>query len=221
MGKLVEIFTPLHKQTTRNYLERMNNNKVECMEKAKKYGKDYWDGERKYGYGGYRYINGWWNPVARELIDRYHLADDSKILDIGCGKGYLLYELQLLNPKLQIFGIDKSDYAIANRHPNLKGDFYERDAANKLEFKDKSFDLVISTGTLHNLKLFQLSAVLPEIQRVGKNGYIMVESYRNNQELFNLQCWALTAETFLDTEEWIWLFNESKYTGDYEFIYFS
>ena len=221
MGKLVEIFTPLHKQTTRNYLERMNNNKVECMEKAKKYGKDYWDGERKYGYGGYRYINGWWNPVARELIDRYHLAGDSKILDIGCGKGYLLYELQLLNPKLQIFGIDKSDYAIVNRHPDLKGDFYERDAANKLEFKDKSFDLVISTGTLHNLKLFQLSAVLPEIQRVGKNSYIMVESYRNNQELFNLQCWALTAETFLDTEEWIWLFNESKYTGDYEFIYFS
>ena len=39
-------------------------------------------------------------------------------------------------------------------------------------------------------------------------------------ELFNLECWALTAESLFHTEEWIWLYKEFGYNGDYEFIYF-
>ena len=78
---------------------------------------------------------------------------------------------------------------------------------------------MISLGTLHNLRLFELQTALQEIERVGKNKYVMVESYRNEQELFNLQCWALTAEAFFDTAEWIWLYRHFGYTGDYEFIY--
>jgi hypothetical protein len=80
--------------------------------------------------------------------------------------------------------------------------------------------LVISLGALHNLRLFELQRALREIERVGRQKYVMVESYRNEAEQFNLQCWALTAESFFDTAEWIWLYNLFGYTGDYEFIYF-
>src|SRR5882762_923456 len=87
-------------------------------------------------------------------------------------------------------------------------------------FGDDEFDLVISLGTLHNLRVFELKAAVKEIERVGKNKYIMVEGYRNELELFNLECWALTAESLFHTSEWIWLYNRFGYTGDYEFIYF-
>jgi ubiquinone/menaquinone biosynthesis C-methylase UbiE len=93
-------------------------------------------------------------------------------------------------------------------------------AQDRYPFGDKSFDLVVSLTTLHNLRLFELQTALQEIERVGKDKYVMLESYRNELELFNLECWALTAESFFDTAEWIWLYNHFGYTGDYEFIYF-
>ncbi len=220
MGQLRNFVTPLHKATNRNYLERMVNDKVHCMLKAKKYEADYWDGDRKYGYGGYKYLPGRWKPVAQALIDTYSLKAGSKILDVGCGKGFLLYEMQLLEPGLEIHGIDISEHGLANRHPDLKGNFFKYRAQDPLPFGDKQFDLVISLTTLHNLRLFELKTALAEIQRVGKQGYVMLESYRNEQELFNVQCWALTCESFFDTAEWIWLYQHFGYTGDYEFIYF-
>ena len=79
--------------TKRNYLQRMLNSKVSCMIEAKKYEKNYWDGNRKYGYGGYKYIPGRLEPVAKKLIKKFKL-NNSKILDIGCGKGYLLFEIK-------------------------------------------------------------------------------------------------------------------------------
>ena len=87
-------------------------------------------------------------------------------------------------------------------------------------FGDKEFDLVISLNTLHNLTLPELQTALSEIERVGRNKYVTMESYRNELELFNLECWALTAESFFRPEEWVWLFERLGYTGDYEFIYF-
>mgnify|MGYP001387235402 CR=1 FL=1 len=94
------------------------------------------------------------------------------------------------------------------------------DATKKLPFKNNSFDLVISLGTLHNFSLSSLSKCIFEINRVGKKSYIMVESYRNDTELFNLQCWALTCESFFSETEWKWLYKEFNYSGDHEFIYF-
>ena len=91
---------------------------------------------------------------------------------------------------------------------------------NKLSFKKNFFDLIISINTLHNLKIFDLKNRIRDINKLSKKSYIVVESYRNNSELFNLQCWALTCESFFSTEEWIWLFNDFRYRGDYEFIYF-
>ena len=88
------------------------------------------------------------------------------------------------------------------------------------KFEDNEFDLVISLGCFHNLRIFELQSALFEIERVGRLGYIMLESYRNEQEQFNLQCWALTCESFFDHQEWPWIYEHFGYTGDYEFIYF-
>ncbi len=214
------IITELHIKTKRNYLQRMNNNKVDCMKIASKYDFDYWDGDRKFGYGGYKYINNYWTPVAKSLIEIYSLKDGSKILDIGCGKAFLLYEIKKLNPNIETVGIDISRYALKQAKSDFPIKLLHHDARKKILFEDNSFDLVISLGTLHNFKLYELKEALSEIQRLGKNKFIMVESFRNELELFNLQCWALTAKTFLDKDEWIWLFQNLNYTGDFEFIYF-
>ena len=220
MGKLRNIVTPLHESTKRDYLARMIDDKVRCMNIAKQYGEDYWDGDRRYGYGGYNYIPGRWKQVAEELISIYNLKSESKVLDIGCGKGYLMYEIKLLIPDIDISGIDSSDYGLKNAKEEIKPFIHKHKAEVKLPYKDKEFDLVISLGTFHNLRLLELKIALSEMERVGKKGYLMLESYRNERELFNLQCWALTAESFFDKDEWIWLYNNFGYTGDYEFIYF-
>lgn len=220
MGRLLEIVTPLHKKTERDYLARMTDDKVHCMQKAKEYEFDYWDGDRRYGYGGYKYMAGRWQLVAEALIKTYGLKSGSRVLDVGCGKAFLLYELQELIPKLQLTGFDISQHGLRERHPDFGGNLFKYRAQDVYPFGDKEFDLVISLATLHNLRIFELQIALMEIERVGKQKYIMLESYRNEQELFNLECWALTAESFFDTAEWIWIYNHFGYTGDYEFIYF-
>jgi SAM-dependent methyltransferase len=219
MGKLLNIITPLHKKTSRNYLERMTNDKINCMKIAMQYGKEYWDGDRKYGYGGYRY-DGRWAPAAKLLIEQYHLPKNARILDVGCGKGHLLYELKKQLPDSYISGFDISEYAIQNAKDEIKQDLFVARAQDPYPFGEKSFDLAISLNTLHNLKIDELNSALREIERVGINKYVTVESYRNEAELFNLECWALTCAQFNEPQEWTWLFSTFGYTGDYEFIYF-
>ncbi len=220
MTEILDIINPLHKKTTRNYIHRMNNEKVRCAIQAKQYEFDYWDGEKCFGYGGYNYIEGRWHPVAKKLIERYNLTNQSKILEVGCGKGYLLYEIKNILTNIEVRGFDISKYAIANSKQEIQPFLFNHRAQDAYSFSDKEFDLIISLNTLHNLRIFELKRALQEFMRVGKQQYLVVESYRNEQELFNLECWALTAESFFDHEEWIWLFNEFKYFGDYEFIYF-
>ncbi len=220
MKKLLNIVSPLHKQSKRDYLARMVDDKVHCMLKAKEYELDYWDGDRRYGYGGYSYMPGRWKPVAEALIQTCGLKPGDKVLDVGCGKAFLLYEMQLLIPELQLVGFDISQHGLSRKHPEFKGTLFRHRAQDAYPFGDKEFDLVISLATLHNLRIFELKTALAEVERVGKQKYIMLESYRSEQEMFNLECWALTAESLFDTDEWIWLYEHFGYTGDYEFIYF-
>ena len=220
MGQLRNFVTPLHKATPRDYLARMVDDKVHCMLKAKEYEYDYWDGDRRYGYGGYKYMPGRWKPVAEKLIEIYNLKPGDKVLDVGCGKAFLLYEMQLLIPELKITGFDVSQHGLAEKHPDFNGTLFRYRAQDVYPYGDNEFDLVISLGCLHNLHIFELKTALSEIERVGKQKYIMLESYRNELEMFNLECWALTAESLFDTAEWIWLYRHFGYTGDYEFIYF-
>lgn len=220
MSKLRNFVTSLHQSTKRDVLARMVDDKVKCMLKAKEYEQDYWDGDRRFGYGGYKYLPGRWKPVAQTLIDTYRLKSGSRVLDVGCGKGFLLYEMQQIVPGLELVGFDISKHGLASAPADLKAKLFNHRAQDAFNFADNEFDLVISLGCLHNLHIFELQTALTEIERVGKQGYIMLESYRNEQELFNLQCWALTCESFFDTAEWIWLYKHFGYTGDYEFIYF-
>jgi ubiquinone/menaquinone biosynthesis C-methylase UbiE len=220
MGNLVKYVTSLHQSTNREYIKRMVDGKVNCMLKAKEYEFDYWDGSRRYGYGGYKYMPGRWKQVAELLIKNYNLTNTSSVLDVGCGKGFLLYEMKLLLPNLKISGFDISKHGIEHAKEEIKKCLFIHHAQKTYPFKNKEFDLVISLGCLHNLKIFELEIALKEIERVGKRGYVMLESYRNEKELFNLQCWALTCESFFNHKEWVWIYNHFGYTGDYEFIYF-
>ena len=122
---------------------------------------------------------------------------------------------------LIIHGFDISNYALKRVKKNKNLKVFKYKAEKKFPYKKKSFDLVISLATLHNLKLFDLANSIKEIERVGKKKYIMVESFTNDKQLFNLQCWALTCQTFLSVKEWKWLYKKMKYKGDYEFIFFN
>lgn len=216
----IDFIQKVHTSTKRDYLGRvMAGNKAEFAALAKKFDVEYWDGDRNTGYGGYHY-DGRWKPVAEKLIKHYQIKPEHRILDIGCGKGFLLYEFSQLLPGIEIKGLDVSQYALDHAKEEVKP-FLELGNAVKLPYKDNSFDLVVSLNTLHNLRLPELSKALRELERVGRGSkYIVMDGYRNEQEKVNLMYWQLTCECFFTPEEWEWLFKQSGYTGDYSLIYF-
>ena len=216
--KILNIITQNHKKIKRKYLERMVDKKTEAMKIARKYDFNYWDGKRRYGYGGYKYIEGYWTPVAKKLIKKFSLTNKSSILDIGCGKGFLLYEIKKILNGINVEGIDISTYSIKKSKNEIKK-YLKVSDATKFIFR-KKYDLILSINTLHNLEIDQLSKVITKIKKNSKNSYIVVEGYRNINELFNLQCWALTANTFFSKTEWIWFLKRLKYKGHLEIIYF-
>ena len=215
----IDFISPLHKKTKRDYLARVNEfPKAEAAKLAKQFGKDYWDGDRKVGYGGMRY-DGRWRVVADAMVKHYGLKAGDKILDIGCGKWFLLYDFTQVVPGVEVRGLDISSYAIENAKEEVKP-LLQVGHAKLLPFADQSFDLVISITTLHNLYCYDLDSALREMERVGKQKYLVVESYRNEEEKANLLYWQLTCEAFCTPEEWAWWFKQTGYTGDWSFIYF-
>jgi len=217
----IDFVGSLHRRTERDYVGRVTEfDKAECATIAKQYGQEYWDGPRQFGYGGYSY-DGRWRPVAEAMAKHYGLEAGMRILDVGCGKGYLLYEFTQVVPGLDVVGIDISEYGIANAKEEIQP-CLKVAQATELPFDDNSFDFVFSLTTLHNLKVFDLSKALQEIVRVGKGdaAYLLVESYRNESEKVNLLYWQLTCESFYSPEEWLWVYKDNGYTGDLGFIYF-
>ena len=216
----VDFLTTIHKKTERDYLARVNEYpKAKAAELAKKFDYDYWDGDRKVGYGGFSY-DGRWRKVADEMVAHYGLKPGDKVLDVGCGKAFLLYDLTQAVPGLEVAGIDISQYAIDHAKEEVKP-FLKQGHARELPWADGEFDLVISINTLHNLPNYDLEKALKEFQRVGNNHrYLCVESYRNEEEKANLLYWQLTCEAFCSPEEWDWWFKLTGYTGDHSFIYF-
>ncbi len=216
----IDFVSSLHKATKRDYIGRIiSDDKAECAKIAKKYGYDYWEGDRKYGYGGYKY-DGRWRKVAEKLADHYRLKPGQKVLDIGCGMAHLLYELTQVTPGICVKGIDISRYALEHAKEEVRSGLQYGQAQN-IPFPDKEFDLVISLATLHNLKVYDLKKAIQEIERVSKGkSYIMVESFRNEREEVNMLYWQLTCASYYSTEEWEWLYKEWGYKGDYSFIFF-
>ena len=218
----IDFMSPLHKATTRDYLARVNDSdypKAKAATLAKQWGYDYWDGDRRINYGGYNYIPGRWAPVAQRLVEHYNLQPGSKVLDVGCGKGFQLFELLQARPGLIVRGLDISQYAIENAHREVEK-YLDLGTAANLPYQANEFDLVISINTLHNLHNRDLNSSLREIQRVGKQKYICVESYRNEVEKTNLLYWQVTCEQFNSPDDWEWWFNHSRFTGDHSYIFF-
>jgi SAM-dependent methyltransferase len=219
----IDFLSVVHKSTKRDYLARVNDTefpKHKAADLAKKWEFDYWDGDRRINYGGYNYIEGRWEKVAKVMIEHYGLKAGDKILDIGCGKGFLLYDFTKVLPGIEVTGIDISNYAIENSKEEIKDKLILGNATS-LPFQDNYFDFVFSLNTFHNLECFDLFPALKEMERVGKtNKYICVESYRNEIEKANLLYWQVTCEAFNTPKEWSWWFEQAGYTGDHSFIYF-
>lgn len=210
----------IHKSTTRDYLARVNEvDKAWAAEKAIQYGYDYWDGDRLTGYGGYVY-DGRWRTVADAMVEAYGIKPGDRILDVGAGKAFLLYDFTQAVPGVEVAGIDISRYAIDNSIEAVR-DILVEGSAESLPWPDDYFDLVISINTLHNLYLHQLFPAFEEIERVSRgNKYVCVESYRNEREKVNLMYWQLTCRQFNTPEEWQFVFDRTGYSGDHELIYF-
>lgn len=210
----------IHKSTSRDYLSRVTSrDKAEVADLALKWDYDYWDGSRETGYGGYEY-DGRWRTVVDAMISEYALNPGMKILDVGSGKGFILHDFLEALENVELAGIDISQYAISNTLDTVKN-FCRVGNAVSLPWPDNYFDLVISINTLHNLHIPDLWKSLEEIQRVSKGKkYICVEEYRNEREKVNLMYWQLTCRIFNSPDDWKFIFDQTGYSGDYEFIYF-
>ncbi len=200
-----------------NRLSERNNPSESDKLIAKKFGQEFFDGDRKYGYGGFSYNPKYWTETVKLFIERYNLNESSSILDVGCGKGFMLVDFLKAIPSLKVSGIDISNYAIENSHELVRNQLKVANCLN-LPFADKSFDLVISINTIHNLDVQGCIKSIQEIERVKKKySYIVVDGWNTLQEEQELKSWVLTAVTLLQTSEWENLFRKAGYTGDYSF----
>lgn len=216
----VDFVGRLHKATARNYLERVTlYDKAACAEVACRFDRDYWDGERCYGYGGYRY-DGRWRVVAEAMIAHYGLKPGARILDVGCGKGFLLHEFGQLLDGAELAGIDLSEYAVAHAKAEVRPHL-RLGCATRLPWPDHHFDFVYSINTLHNLHNYDLHQAIAEIERVAKGAsHITVEAYRSEREKANLLYWQLTCRAFMTPKEWQFVLAQGGYDGDFGCIYF-
>ena len=201
-------------RTKRDPKARADSKTEEDRRIARKFDKDFFDGDRKYGYGGYSYNPRFWQPVVPDFIEYYSLDNNCSLLDIGSGKGFMLRDFKEALPGLQIRGIDISEYAIQNSLGDIK-DYQDVGDAKDLPYEDDSFDLALSIVTLHNLPREECAQSLKEITRVSKNSFITLDAYSNDEEKSAMNDWNLTALTVMHVEEWKLFFEESGYTGDY------
>jgi ubiquinone/menaquinone biosynthesis C-methylase UbiE len=198
----------------RNVAKRAEAKNPEVVAIAKQYGEMYWDGPRDYGYGGYRY-DGRWRPVARDIIEHYGLKPGMRVLDIGCGKAFLVKDLMLECPGLEAFGLDISLYAIKHAAEELAGRLH-LGSADALPFPDRAFDCVISLNTIHNLPRPRAVKAMAEMERVSKgNSFVVVDSYRTPEQKEIFESWVLTAEFHDYPDGWVRLFSEAGYRGDW------
>ena len=214
MGKEIDLLINYPK-TKRDVRERGASKTEEDRKIARQFGREFFDGDRRHGYGGYSYNPRFWQPVVPTFKEYYGLGAGSSVLDVGCGKGFMLHDFAELIPGIRVSGIDISDYAVENCIPDMKPYLSIADA-KKLPFTDKSFDLVISINTVHNLVIDECAQSLREIERVARGkSFITVDAYRNEEEKELMMAWNLTAKTVMSVDDWVSFFKKIGYTGDY------
>jgi ubiquinone/menaquinone biosynthesis C-methylase UbiE len=213
MGTEINLLRALPK-TKRNIAARLQAKDPEVVRISKQFGEMYFDGPRDYGYGGYRY-DGRWVPVAQDMIEHFQLRPGDRILDVGCAKGFLMRDLLAAMPGLEVFGVEISEYALMNCHPDVVGRIH-LGSAERLPFPDGSFKAVYSLDAIHNLPRERAKVALQEIQRLsGGNAFVRVDSYRTPEQKAIFESWVLTAEFHDYPDGWISVFDEAGYTGDY------
>ena len=214
MGQEIDLLKNYPK-TKRDLSNREKNKTEEARKIAREFGKDFFDGERKYGCGGFNYSPKFWSKVVEDIANYYSLKDGSKILDVGCAKGFMLYDFFNLKRNFDLHGVDISAYAIENSIKELKPNLKVANAT-KLPYKDNQFDLVISINTIHNLDKDNCAHSLKEISRVSKgNAFVTVDAYRNEEEKKRMYAWNLTAKTIMSVNDWKIFFNNNSYKGDF------
>ena len=185
---------------------------------ARQFGEEFFDGDRLYGYGGYGYHPRFWTDTVQRFKEHYDLADDARILDVGCAKGFMLRDFKRIYPDLTVAGIDVSEYAIANATEGMESSIQVANA-KEIPFDDNSFDLVICINTVHNLPLEECKTAIGEIERVSRgNSFLTVDAWRNEKQHEGMLAWNLTALTYMSVEDWESLFAEVGYTGDYNWF---
>jgi len=195
--------------------ERGNQITEEHRAVARRFGEEFFDGERLYGYGGYGYHPRFWTDTVARFKEHYDLADDASVLDVGCAKGYMLHDFKRIYPDLTVAGVDISEYAINNSIPEMVPNVQVANAT-KLPYEDDSFDLVISINTVHNLPLEECKQAIREIERVSRgNSFLSVDAWRNEKQHEGMLKWNLTALTYMSVDDWVALFEDVGYTGDY------
>ena len=214
MGNEVDLLKNYPK-TKRDTSERANIKTEKDRQIARNFGKEFFDGERKHGYGGFNYNPKFWQPVIPTFVDHWKLNSKSSVLDVGCAKGFMLYDIKKLIPDIKVSGIDISNYAI-NCADKKISKFLQVGNAKNLPYDDNSFDVVISINTIHNLDKEECGMALREISRVSKvNSFVTVDAFRTEEEKKRMFEWNLTAKTILSVEGWKKFFRENNYTGDY------
>ncbi|RTL57750.1 MAG: class I SAM-dependent methyltransferase [Rhodocyclaceae bacterium] len=214
MGREIDLLVNYPK-TKRDVKQRGAEKSEEDRAVARQFGKDFFDGERRTGYGGFSYHERFWQPVVPTFQQFYGLTNAHSLLDVGCAKGFMLHDFARLIPGITVKGVDISQYAVDNGIEDMRPHIQQADA-RELPFADKSFDLVVSINTIHNLERAELIRALREIERVSrKHSFITVDAYRNEEEKEAMFAWNLTAKTILSVDEWLDLFAEAGYSGDY------
>lgn len=186
-------------------------------ELALEFNYEYFDGPRRLGLGGYRYIEGFWSDVVEDFIAFYKLDKKSSLLDVGCGKGFTLFDFCKKIPEIRIRGLEFSNYCFNNALPIIRPHI-DLGCCSSLPYESNTFDLAISIATIHNLDKFGVKRALKELMRVSKHSYIKVNGYTNQNEKEKLNSWNLVAKTILHVEEWRDLFAEVGYDREWEFF---
>lgn len=201
-------------QPKRNIEKRAAAQTPENIAISRQYGREYFDGPREVGYGGYRY-DGRWIPVARDMVAHFGLKAGDRVLDVGCAKGFLVHDLMKVCPGLEAFGLDISEYALMNCMPEVVGRLH-LGSADKLPFPDGSFSAVISLNTIHNLTRDRAVVAVREVERLAPGrGFIQVDSYHTHEQRELFLSWVLTAKFHDYPAGWLEVFKEAGYTGDH------